>query len=83
MRKILKIIVWILVILFGILLLNLIFALVLYPSEYIRRIFVFKESSYYTYMDGFPHSWMQASSEPFYFDQAYDENRISALFEDT
>lgn len=82
MRKILKIFVWILGILLGILLINLIIALLIFPSEYIRRIFVFGESNYNTYMDAFPHSWMQASPEPFYFEQAYDENRVSGLFEE-
>lgn len=82
MSKVLKFMGWGVGIFILLILLNLIVALIVYPFEYIRRMFVFGESNYFTYMNGFPHSWMQAPSEPFDFESSNKEERVSSLFED-
>lgn len=81
MSKILKILSWVVGILIGLILLGILIALFVYSPEYVRRVLVFRESNYETYLTGFPHSRLHADQDTFYFAENLNEKRVSKLFE--
>jgi len=59
----------------------IIVGLIRYGPEYVGRVLAWRESTYDVYMEGFPSRTLDASSEPFYFEEAADDEQASALFE--
>jgi CubicO group peptidase (beta-lactamase class C family) len=74
--------------LIGFVILGVVIASFLYPSEYIRRVIAWglmppgwAESSVNDYLNNFPEHPLNAAPKPFYFDQSPDEERVTSLFE--
>jgi CubicO group peptidase (beta-lactamase class C family) len=80
-QRVSKILLWLLGGLLGLILLSLLVLALNYPPEYIYRVLVWQESDYGDYMDNFPHRGLKAASEPFIFEMAADEERVSHVFE--
>jgi CubicO group peptidase (beta-lactamase class C family) len=80
-RTMLRIIGWSIAILMGLLALALLIAILIYPFEYVRRVIAWGESDVRDYLENFPQRRLEAAPEPFYFDEAPDEKRVSELFE--
>jgi len=80
-RKLLRIFGWSVAILLGVLGLALLIATLIYPFEYVRRVIAWRDSDVTDYLENFPQRRLEAATEPFYFDQAPDEERVSGLFE--
>jgi CubicO group peptidase (beta-lactamase class C family) len=55
--------------------------ILIYPPEYVYRVLVWQESDYGDYMNNFPQRTLKAAPEPFIFDLAADEERVSRVFE--
>ncbi len=81
MSKILKILSWVVGVLIGLILLGILIAIFVYSPEYVRRVLVFRESNYETYLTGFPHSRLHVDQDTFYFAENLNEERVSKLFE--
>ena len=80
MSKALKIFGWLLGIIFGLIVLALLVAVLVYPSEYVRRVLSWRESDVGDYLYNFPSHPLIASSEPYYFKVLYEESGVSDLF---
>jgi len=79
--KLIKIAGFVLLVLIAVLGLVIIVATIKYGPEYVGRVLSWRESSYDVYMEGFASSAFYASPDPFYFNEAPDEERVSDLFE--
>jgi len=78
----LNIFAWIIGILVGVLALFLLIAVLIYPSEYVRRIVAWRETDVGDYLYNFPSIGLGAASTTFYFEEAIGEQRVKGLFED-
>jgi CubicO group peptidase (beta-lactamase class C family) len=76
-----RVLLWLLVGFLGLITLALLTASVIYTPEYAYRVLVWQESDYGDYINNFPHRDLQAAPEPFYFEPALDEQRVSRVFE--
>lgn len=66
----------------GLLLLGLLLLFLTYPTEYVRRVLVWRESDFGDYMVNFPSRSLTPASEPFHFDEAPAEASVATTFED-
>jgi CubicO group peptidase (beta-lactamase class C family) len=80
-KTLLKVVGGLILVLVGLLALALLVASLVYPFEYVRRLLAYRESDMQDYLENFPHRRLEAAPEPFYFDEAPDEERVSGLFE--
>ena len=80
MRKAVKIVIGIIAVLVGLIALMLVWAYTSYPPDYVTRVLQMREESVYDYQV-FPEILVEASDEPFYFEEAHDEATVQALFE--
>lgn len=81
MIKGLKVIGWVIGILIGIVILVLLIAVIVYPYEYVRRVISWRETDYSDYMNNFPARELTSPLTKFYFNEAYDEERVAGQFE--
>lgn len=58
----------------------LVVASLIYPVEYVRRVVMWNESDVGDYLHNFPHRPLDAAAQPFSFDVALDEGRVSDAF---
>ena len=56
-------------------------AAIIYPTEYVRRVLLWRESDVGDYLNNFPQRELTASPEPYQFEIDLDEERVSAVFE--
>jgi CubicO group peptidase (beta-lactamase class C family) len=56
-------------------------AATVYPPEYVRRVLLWRDSDVGDYLHNFPHRPLQAATEPFQFDVATGDDRVSAVLE--
>jgi len=82
LRKIAKVLMWVIAGLLGLVLLVLLAAVIFYPPEYVYRILAWGESDVNDYRENFPSRLMESAPEPFFFDEALDEERVGGVFED-
>jgi len=79
--RLVKVFGWVVAILVGVLALWLVVASLIYPFEYVRRMVAWGESDVGDYLNHFPQRRLEASPQPFEFDEAPDDARVSAIFE--
>jgi CubicO group peptidase (beta-lactamase class C family) len=77
----LKIIAWLIGIMVGVIALLLVIAVLVYPYEYVRRVFSWRESDVGDYLYNFPSHSLEAAPTTFHFGEAPEEESIAALFE--
>lgn len=80
MKRILRILVGTVLVVIALVSVFLLVALVVYPAEYVRRVFAWRASDYGDYMNNFPMRTMEASPQPFSFRQNLREEEVAALF---
>jgi len=80
-KRVGKILLWLLIGLLGLISLTLLVLALIYPPEYIYRVLVWQESDYGDYIHNFPHRSLKAASTPFIFEMAADEDGVSQVFE--
>jgi CubicO group peptidase (beta-lactamase class C family) len=81
-RKFVKALLLVVAGLIGLLILGLLISLIFYPTEYVYRILAWGESDVGDYRENFPSRPMEAAPDPFYFEEALDEERVASVFED-
>jgi CubicO group peptidase (beta-lactamase class C family) len=81
MRTALKITGLVIGVLFGLVILALLVAVIVYPYEYVRRVISWRETDYSDYMNNFPARELTSPLTKFYFNEAYAEDRVGEQFE--
>jgi CubicO group peptidase (beta-lactamase class C family) len=56
-------------------------AAIIYPPEYVRRVLLWRDSDVGDYLHNFPHRPLHAATEPFRFESAPEEDRVTAALE--
>lgn len=81
MPKVVKILAWILGVLIGLMLLAVFISVLVYPYEYVRRVFVWGQSDVSDYIENFPSRVLTAPTETFLFEESPDEELVASRFE--
>lgn len=79
--NVLKATAWLIGIPIGLLALVMIYGLISYPFEYVKRVLVMQESEVEDYLLNFPSRTLEPAAAPFIFEVAYDERRVTDAFE--
>ena len=81
-KKFVKVLLLVVAGLIGLVILGLLLSVIFYPPEYVYRILAWGESDVGDYRENFPSRLMEPAAEPFFFDEALDEERVANGFED-